>query len=349
MTHLYRLKTLALTAALSTLPISTAMAAPIVAVSAPQQMVQLGDYTLESQSVIHDCGIGYRTLGTLNADKSNVVVFLPWHTGKSIDVLPLLTPKGLFNPAGYYVIIVDPIGNGVSCSPSNSLKQHGTAFPVFTMRDVVEAEYQLLHDKLGYKHVHAVLGYSMGGSSTFQWMVSHPGYMDVAIPIAGTPRQTSYDLLFWRTEEMAMLADPDYANGDYQKNPNLELFNRLFALNATSPSYRIANTPPEGIDKFLQETDEFDPESADANDSRWQIKAFLTQNIGADAAKKIKARVHIINSRQDHMVNPAPALALAKQIHASTTILESNCGHSGLGCDLDKLRPAIERALKGAR
>ncbi len=342
----YRLQKLVLAVVLGALPAAAAIAAPVVAVSAPQQLVQLGDYTLENHSIIRDCAIGYRTLGTLNADKSNVVVFLPWHTGKSIEVLPLLTAKGLFNPAGYYVIIIDPIGNGVSCSPSNSVKQHGTSFPVFNMRDIIESQYQLLAEKLGFQHVHAILGYSMGGSSTFQWMVSHPGYMDVAIPIAGTPRQTSYDLLFWRTEEMAMLADPDYANGEYQKNPNLELFNRLFALNATSPSYRIANTKPEAIDKFLQETDEFDPESPDANDSRWQIRAFLTQNIGDDAAKKIKAKVHVISSRQDHMVNPGPALALAKQIKAGTTILESNCGHSGLGCDLDKMRPAIERALK---
>jgi homoserine O-acetyltransferase len=342
----YRLQKLVLAAALSALPAAAALAAPVVAVSAPQQLVQLGDFTLENHSIIRDCAIGYRTVGTLNADKSNVVVFLPWHTGKSIEVLPLLTPKGLFNPAGYYVIVIDPIGNGVSCSPSNSVKQHGTSFPVFNMRDIVESQYQLLSEKLGFKHVHAFVGYSMGAATTYQWMVSHPTFMDVAVPVAGTPRQTSYDLLFWRTEEMAMLADPDYANGEYQKNPNLELFNRLFALNATSPAYRIANTKPEAIDKFLQETDEFDPESADANDSRWQIRAFMQQNIGDDAARKIKAKVHIINSRQDHMVNPGPALALAKQIKASTTILESNCGHSGLGCELDKMRPAIERALK---
>jgi homoserine O-acetyltransferase len=347
MSRLHRFKHLALAATLSLAGATSTPAAPIVAVSAPQQLVQLGDVTLENHAVIQNCSLGYRTLGTLNADRSNVVVFLPWHTGKSIEVLPLLSAKGLFNPAGYYVIIIDPIGNGVSCSPSNSVKQHGPAFPVFNMRDMVEAEFQLLSEKLGFKHVHAILGYSMGGSSTFQWLVSHPGYMDVAIPIAGTPRQTSYDLLFWRAEELAMLTDPDYADGNYQKNPTLELYQRLFALNATSPGYRVANTPPAAFDKFLQETDEFDPESADANDTRWQIRAFLTQDIGADAAKKIKARVHVINSRQDHMVNPGPALALARQIKAGTTILESNCGHSGLGCDLDNMRPAIERALKG--
>jgi len=325
---------------------ASASAAISIAASVPQQYAALGDFPLESRNVIQNCKMGYRTLGKLNATKSNVVVFLPWHTGKSIEVLGLLGPKGLFNPAPYYVIIIDPIGNGVSCSPSNSGRQHGTSFPDFNIRDMVEAERRLLTDALGLKHVHAILGYSMGAMQTFQWMVSHPDFMDVAVPINGTPQQTSYDLLFWRTEELAILSDSDYADGRYTKNPNLELYQRLFALNATSPAYRVENTTPAQFEKFLQETDEFDPESPDANDMRWQIRAFLKHDIGPNAAKKVKAKVHIINSRNDHMVNPAPALNFAKQINATVTILESSCGHSGLGCELDKMRPAVERALK---
>ena len=326
---------------------ASASAAIAIGASVPQQFAALGDLPLESKNVIQNCKLGYRTLGKLNATKSNAVVFIPWHTGKSIEALGLLGPKGLFNPAPYFVIIIDPIGNGVSCSPSNSGRQHGTAFPDFNIRDMVESEHRLLTETLGLKHVHAMIGYSMGGMQVFQWAVSHPDFMDVAVPIAASPHQTSYDMLFWRTEEMAILSDPDYADGKYTKNPNLELYQRIFAMNATSPAYRVQNTSPAGFEKFLQETDEFDPESPDANDMRWQIRAFLKHDIGSNGAKKVKAKMHIINSSQDHMVNPAPAIALGKQIGASVTVLDSNCGHSGLGCDLDKMRPLIERALKG--
>lgn len=162
-----------------------------VAAAPPQQFAQLGDIKLESGATIRDCALGYRTLGTLNPQRSNAVVFLPWHTGKSEDALALLGPKGLFNPENYYVVVVDAIGNGVSCSPSNSASQHGPAFPVFTIRDMVASTHRLLTEKLALKHVHAMVGYSMGGAQTFQWMVSHPRYMNVAIPIAATPRQTS--------------------------------------------------------------------------------------------------------------------------------------------------------------
>lgn len=325
---------------------ASASAAIAIGASVPQQFAALGDLPLENKNVIQNCKLGYRTLGKLNANKSNAVVILPWHTGKSIEVLGLLGPKGLFNPSPYFVIIVDPIGNGVSCSPSNSGRQHGTAFPDFTVRDMVESAHRLLTDTLSLKHVHALIGYSLGGNQVFQWAVSHPDFMDVAIPIAATPQLTSYDMLFWRTEELAIVSDPDYLDGKYGKNPNLELYQRIFAMNATSPSYRVQNTTPAAFEKFLQETDEFDPESPDANDMRWQIRALLKHDIGTNAAKKIKAKMFIINSSQDHMINPAPAIAFGKQMGASVTVLDSNCGHSGLGCDLDKMRPIVERALK---
>ncbi len=333
----------------SRLPLALALAAPLAAIAAgapPQQFADLGDVRLESGAVIKDCKLGYRTIGTLNAARSNAVVFLPWHTGKSGEAVSLLGPKGLFNTAGHYVIVIDAIGNGVACSPSNSAAQHGTAFPAFNVRDMVKSEYRLLSEKLDLKHVHAIVGYSMGATQAFQWMVSHPGYMDVAVPIAGTPRQTSYDLLFWRTEEAAMLADPQYANGDYKQNPRLPLYHQIFSLNFDTPAYRAAKTKPSDVDKFIAETIEDDPDAADANDMRWQMRAFLTQDIGDDAAGKVKARVHIINPRQDLIVNPAPALAFARQIGATTTVLRGDCGHSALVCATDQIRAAVDRALK---
>ncbi|MYM94184.1 alpha/beta fold hydrolase [Duganella vulcania] len=330
------------------LPLTLALALPLAAAAEPpsQQFADLGDVRLESGAVIKDCKLGYRTLGSLNAARSNAVVFLPWHTGKSVEAVSLLGPKGLFNTAGHYVIVIDAIGNGVGCSPSNSAAQHGTAFPAFTVRDMVESEYRLLTEKLGLKHIHAMVGYSMGATQTFQWMVSHPGYMDVAVPIAGTPRQTSYDLLFWRTEEAAMLADPDYANGEYKQNPKLPLYHQIFSLNFDTPAYRAAQTKPAEVDKFIAETIADDPDAADANDLRWQMRAFLTQDIADDAAAKVKARAHIINPRQDLIVNPAPALAFARRIRATTTVLEGDCGHSAVVCATAQIRAAVDRALK---
>ncbi len=334
---------------------ATAWAEPPPAEVAPQRYAQLGDVKLEHGGVIRDCKLGYRTVGTLNAQRSNAVLIPTWHTGHSDEVLELLGPKGLFDAAPYYVIVVDAIGNGVSCSPSNSTTQHGAAFPAFTIRDMVAAEHRLVTEELKLTHLHAVLGYSMGGMQTFQWLASHPDMLDVAIPIAGTPRQSSYDLLFFHTLERAIQSDPDYAGGAYTANPKLALYHLIFSMHATTPAYRIEHTPRGDVEKFFHET-ELDPEAVDTNDSLWQIRAMATQDIGAPGvsggersldvvAKKIHAHVHVINNAQDQLVNPLAALEFAKSIHAGATVLQGNCGHFALSCELPAIRAAVEAAL----
>lgn len=117
-----------------------------------QQFADMGDLQLENKATINDCSIGYRTFGTLNADKSNVILFATWHTGTSRDAAGMLQSGALFDPAAWYVIVVDALGNGVSCSPSNSKTQPGPAFPQFSVRDMVASQHKLLTEKLGIKH-----------------------------------------------------------------------------------------------------------------------------------------------------------------------------------------------------
>jgi len=53
------------------------------------KFAELGDFRLESGEVIHDCRIGYRTFGKLNAEKSNAVLFPTWFTGNTAALQPL--------------------------------------------------------------------------------------------------------------------------------------------------------------------------------------------------------------------------------------------------------------------
>ena len=59
----------------------------------------------------------------------------------------------------------------------------------------------------------------MGGMQTFQWMVAYPDFIDKAIPIVGSPRLTSYDLLLWTTEVHAIESDAAWMGGDYVTPP----------------------------------------------------------------------------------------------------------------------------------
>lgn len=58
----------------------------------------------------------------------------------------------------------------------------------------------LLTKNLDINHVKSIIGISMGAMQTFEWLTAYPGFADKAIAIEGTPKQSSYDLVFWKTQ-----------------------------------------------------------------------------------------------------------------------------------------------------
>ncbi len=166
---------------------------PMQAAEGAQQFATLGEFKLQSGAVMHDFRIGYRTLGKLNPGKTNAVLWPTWLGGRSEDLLEFIGPGKVVDSSKYFVILVDAIGNGISTSPSNSASQSRMKFPIFTIRDMVESERLFATELLRLTHLHAVMGLSMGGMQTFEWAVAYPDFMDVTIPMEGSPQSTSYD------------------------------------------------------------------------------------------------------------------------------------------------------------
>lgn len=317
----------------------------------PVQYADLGDLKLENGAVIHDCKIGYRTLGALNDAKSNAVLFPSWFTGRSSDIAMQVLSGHYIDSKKYFVIAVDALGDGVSCSPSNSTTQHGTDFPQFSIRDMVNSEHRLVTETLHLQHLRAVMGVSMGGMQAFQWMVSYPDFMDAVIPVVGTPQQTSYDLLLWNTELKALETDPGYNGGKYTQPQSLPIVALIHNMNLATPSFRANHTTREGFPQYFEQLTTEGDRFFDANDYLRQLQALIGHDIARggslyDAAQKVKAKVLIISATQDHMVNPLPALGFAKLIHAQTLVLESDCGHMAPGCEIDAVTAAIKKFLE---
>ena len=133
------------------------------------KVANLGKCELVSGEVIRDCRLGYRTVGTVAPDSSNVVLFPTWLSGTSERILALLGPEGLIDTSEYLVVVVDAFGNGVSSSPSNSTAQSDSEFPRVAIRDMVRLQRRLLTEHLGVSHLKAVVGVSMGGMQAFEW------------------------------------------------------------------------------------------------------------------------------------------------------------------------------------
>jgi homoserine O-acetyltransferase len=159
-----------------------------------QKFAHLGDFTTTEGKLIKDCKIGYRTVGELNANKSNVVLWPTWFTGTSEHVFSFGAINTMIDTEGLYIVVVDALTNGVSSSPSNS-----SEFPTVSIRDMVNSQHSLLVNHLNIEHVKAVMGVSLGGMQTYEWAVAYPDFMDQVIPIIGSPKQSSYDILVWQT------------------------------------------------------------------------------------------------------------------------------------------------------
>jgi homoserine O-acetyltransferase len=326
---------------------------PVVAQDGAQQFADLGRCTLDNGRTIEHCRVGYRTFGTLNAAGDNAVLMPTWLNGRTADMLDLVGPEAsksrLVDTTKFYAVLLDALGDGVSSSPSNSDVQKGTEFPAITERDMVRAEYRAVTEVLHLKHAHAVMGISMGGEQTFEWAVTYPEFFDLAVPIAGTPQPTSYDLLSHTITEDAMLADPDYKGGKYgEKQPELKLANELVKMELTTPQYRVEHTERKDFPALLDEVRK--PERQDANDRMWQLTAVLAHDVLRgrpmdEVAKSTRAKWLVIVSAHDHLVYPGPALDWAKATGAETYISDTPCGHVLMDCDAEQVSQRVERFL----
>jgi homoserine O-acetyltransferase/O-succinyltransferase len=324
-------------------------ALPRAAQAQEQKFAELGDFKLESGEVIRRCRIGYRTFGRLDARRSNAVLVLTWFTGNS-GMLAGTFGAGGWVSEDHYGIAVDALGDGVSSSPSNSAVQPRMKFPRFTIRDMVESQRQLLR-VLGIDHLRAVLGVSMGGMQAFQWAFSHPGFMDKVIAVQGSPRLAAYDLMLWQAQNDAIMLDPAWNNGDYQRPPGGKLVAAISALADIAPARFNRDHSRERAAAAVAEAAR-DVERFDANDRIRQIQAMMTHDVSAPfggslerAAAAIKAKMLVVVTSSDHIVTPSPALELARAARAQVLELRNDCGHNGGGCEPRRVEQAVREFL----
>jgi len=316
-----------------------------------QQFASLGDFKLSSGEVLRDCRIGYRTFGKLNAAKSNVVLFPMWAGGNTGQISPTAGPGSGLDLTKDFVVAVDPLSNGVSSSPSNSQLQPRMHFPKFTVRDMVETQHALLTRVLHISHLKAVVGISMGGMQTFQWIVSYPDFMDRAIPIVGSPRLAPYDLLHWQTQIDAIENDAAWRDGDYTENPARVAEAEFGALLLTTPEHFNQHTTRQQVSEMLDKAKR-EKSGSDANNKIRQVQAMMSIDVAekfggslAAAAAAVKAKVLVISATQDHVVTPGPAFEFGQLLHAGTVRLEGDCGHSAPGCEGAKVAAAVHAFL----
>ena len=123
------------------------------------------------------CKLAYKTFGTLNAAKDNVIVYPTWYSGQHYDNEWLIGEGRALDPRKYFIIIPNMLGNGLSSSPSNTPEPYnGPRFPQVTACDNVRAQHRLVTEKFGIERIRLVTGWSMGALQTFHWGALYPGH-----------------------------------------------------------------------------------------------------------------------------------------------------------------------------
>lgn len=320
-------------------------------VAQEQQFAKLGDFRLASGAVISDCRIGYRTFGKLNDAKSNAIVIPTWASGTTEQLQSNVGPGKLLDSSRYFVIAIDALSNGISSSPSNSQLQPRMGFPQFTLRDTVQSQYELLTKVLKLQHVRAILGISMGGMQVFQWMVSYPDFMDIAIPIVGSPRLAPYDLMLWQAQIEAIINDRDWNNGNYATNPAKVVEFAFGELLLTTPDHYNKQVTRQQVFESLEKAKQ--SKVIDANDKIRQVQAMMALDVAEGfggslerAARSVRAKVFVIVAKFDHVVTPGPALEFARLLGARVLELDSDCGHLATSCESQKVNSAVSEFLE---
>lgn len=264
------------------------------------------NFRFHTGEVVPELKLGYITIG----DPSGIpVVILHGTAGNAKGMLStnfggeLFGPDQVLDASKYFIIIPDAIGVGKSSKPSDGLK---TKFPHYNYEDMVDAQYRLVSEGLGIKHLRLVLGNSMGGMQTWLWGIKYPEYMDLLVPMASSPTQMSGRN--WMMRRMiidSIKNDPEWQGGNYTKQPkSLQFATVYFNIGFSGGNQGLYKLAPNSTaaDQLLNQrlSASF---VADANDNLYQWESSRDYN-PTPHLEKIKARVLVINSADDERNPP---------------------------------------------
>ncbi len=189
-----------------------------------------GPLALDGGGVLAPVEIAYETHGTLNADASNAILICHALTGDQHVASPhpitgkpgwwtrMVGPGKPIDTDRYCVIASNVIGGCMGSSGPASLaadgKPYAMRFPVITIRDMVRAQAMLI-DHLGIDRLFSVVGGSMGGMQAMGWAATYPKRVASALIIASTARHSAQNIAFHEVGRQAIMADPNWRDGDY--------------------------------------------------------------------------------------------------------------------------------------
>jgi len=264
--------------------------------------------------MLPDVKLAYKTYGTINATRDNVVLLPTFYTGTHQRNEGFFGSGRAIDPARHFIVSINMFGNGVSSSPSNTPAPYdGPRFPKITLHDNIQCQHRLLTERLKVCRIVLAAGWSMAGSQCYQWAVQFPEMVQAILPFCASAKTSPHNIVFLEGVKSALQADQTFNGGDYDTPPvkGLRAFARVYAGWAYSQTFfREALYRKLGFETFedLLVNWEQDHLNWDANDLLAKLWTWQNADISANeiyrhdfhnALGAIRARAILVPCTQD--------------------------------------------------
>ena len=308
-----------------------------------RETFELGDVALQSGGTLSDARLVYRTFGTLNPARDNVIVMPSYYTGSDEDNAKMIGTGRALDPEHYFLVLPNMFGNGVSSSPSNTAPAcQGANFPDVSVFDNIACQHRLLTELWDVQKIQLVCGWSMGAQQTFEWGAHYPDMVKAILPWCGSAKTSPHNYVFLDGVKAALTADGVYARGRYTQPPKegLKAFGRVYAGWAYSQTfYREATYKHLGFDSVedLLVDWENDHLTWDANDLLAMLRTWQYADISANdtfggdfeaALSAISAKAIVMPGQTDLYFPQADSIyEVSHMPNAECRVIPSNWGH----------------------
>ena len=268
------------------------------------------DFRFHTGDVLPELRLHYTTLG---APTGEPVLILHGTTGSGTGMLnpgfggELFGPGQPLDASRYYIILPDAIGTGKSSKPSDGRR---AGFPIYNYDDMVSAQYRLVTEHLGVRHLRVIIGNSMGGMQTWVWGVKYPGFMDALVPMASQPTaMSSRNWILRRLVTDSIRNDPEWDNGNYKKQPrSLQVASVFYSFASSGGNQALQKAAPtRALADQLLDARLAAPFAGDANDHLYQWDSSRDYN-PSPGLERISATLLAINAADDERNPPETGL-----------------------------------------
>lgn len=261
-----------------------------------RKFVTIGDLDLESGDRLPDVVLAYETWGELNETRDNAILVEHALTGDSHVVGPagpghptpgwwpdLIGSGAPLDTDEYFVVAINVLGGCQgSTGPGTRAadgRPWGSRFPRVTIRDQVAAEARLA-DELDIRTWRTVIGGSMGGMRTLEWVASFPDRVATAVALATSGYATAEQIGWSQTQILAIRNDPWFAGGDYYHHPQGPEAGLGIARRIAHITYRSEPELHQRFDRDVQ-----DEPAGDNGRPRYTVESYLDHHGGKLAGR----------------------------------------------------------------